>query len=796
MALIVMDRHGLITFANTRVERVFGYRPEELQGQPVEVLVPYASRDRHIEQREAFQAQSGARDMGAGPELRGLHRDGREFAVEVALSPISTDSGPMVVAAVVDISARKTAEAALAESEERFRQLAEHVRDVFWMVEWPSERLLYVNDRFQDTWGWPAADLQARPRLWLDAVHPEDRERIAARFAAEAAAGTFSCEYRIVARDGSVRHVRDRRFPVRNAAGDVYRLAGVAEDVTERKQTEARLQREKERAQIALASIGDAVITTDAEGRVESLNAVAVQTLGWSAARARGRDIGEVARVLHETTREPLENPVHTSLRERRITGFGCPALLVRPDGSELNIDDSAAPIFDGDGELVGSVMVFRDVTSQRQLAREVTWHATHDALTGLVNRREFERRLALMLAHVDGHTRPLAVCYLDLDHFKTVNDSCGHAAGDELLRQIAALIRTRIRDRDTAARLGGDEFGLLLGECPVEHAMRIAEDLRDRLLAFRFAWGDRSFRVGVSIGVIPITSRGSDLATVLGAADGACYAAKQMGGSRVHLPGAGGNPVRQRPLDLNVLALVQGALTGEGFRLYGQPIVPLQPAASRDGHVEVLLRLAVDGRDPLAAGAFLPAAERYHQMCAVDRWVLAAVLARQQVTADTGWRGEWAINLSAQSLGDETFPSFVIGRLGESGVDPHRLCFEFTETAAHTSPEATERFVRTVRERGCRVALDDFGSVLSSFAHLKGLPVDYVKIHGRLLCGMLDEPVDVATIEAIHRIARMLGIRTIAKSVESETVLERLRAMGIDFAQGFELAPPTPLKD
>jgi diguanylate cyclase (GGDEF)-like protein/PAS domain S-box-containing protein len=793
-ALLVTDDAGRIAFANSRVEGVFGYRPAQLIGRSVEDLVPADRRARHAVLRQDMDRGPGhSRDMGTGREVVALHADGHEFPVEIGLSSVETAAGPMVLAAVVDVTARRAAEQALAESEERFRELAEHVRDVFWMIEWPSERVLYVNRAFSTTWGWPREALYQRPGLWLDAVHPDDRDGVLARFAGEAAAGTFDCEYRVVARDGSVRHVRDRRFAVRDDTGEVSRIAGIAEDVTNRRHAEALLRRERERAEIALASIAEGVITTDAAGRVESLNAVAEQMLGCSAAEARGRDIASVVQAVHETTREPLSSPTHAALRDRRASGFSAPALLVRRDGTELHIETSAAPLLDAGRQLMGSIVVLRDVTAQRQVAREVSWHATHDGLTGLVNRREFDRRLDLMLAHLDAQ-RPMALCYVDLDHFKVVNDTCGHAAGDGLLRQLAALIRGRLRDRDTAARLGGDEFALLLGECPAEHAVRIAEDLRNRIVEFSFTWEGRSFRVGASVGVVPLTTKPPDVAAVLAAADAACYAAKQAGGNRVHLLQFTGPAGDRRDERSSVLLRVQRALAGDGFRLYGQPIVPLAGAGVPGGHVEVLLRLATDGGDPLVPNVFMPTAERYRQMRAIDRWVVSTVLAHLEAANGQG-PGLFSINLSGQSITDEGFLAFLTALLRDSEVPPARLCFELTERTAVAHPTAAERVMGTLRDAGCSVALDDFGSSVSSFAHLRGLPVDYVKIEGRLVRSLAEDAIDHATVEAIHRIARMLRIRTVAESVDGEGVLQRLREIGIDYAQGFGLARPAPLQ-
>ena len=533
--------------------------------------------------------------MATGREVVARHRDGREFPVEIALNPVPAADGVRILAAVVDITRRREAEAALAESESRYRELATHIRDVVWTIEWPSRRVVTVNPAFESIWGWPVEALREDPQLWLDAVHPPDREIIEQALADPASSGAFDCEYRVVSRLGGMRTVRHRGYPMIDARGHVYRIASVAEDVTERRRADDLLFREKERAEITLASIGEGVVTVDAAGLVDGLNAAAEGLLGWTLEEACGRPIGEVVRILNEATGEPAETPVQACMRTRKVAAFGFSALLVRRDGSQLNIDDSAAPMIHPSGRLLGAVMVFRDVTSQRKLAREVSWHATHDELTGLVNRREFERRLALMLAHGRDHLRSFTVCYIDLDQFKIVNDTCGHTAGDELLRQFATLMRSRLRERDTLARLGGDEFGILLGECTFDQARRIAGDLRDLIEDFRFSWDDRAFRIGASIGLVPVTG-GGDLAHILSAADTACYMAKERGGSRVEIVDPDGNDRTGRRQDMTLHARMQRALAGDGFSLYAQPIVALQGGApggfacraAPPGHVRV----------------------------------------------------------------------------------------------------------------------------------------------------------------------------------------------------------------
>ena len=341
-------------------------------------------------------------------------------------------------------------------------------------------------------------------------------------------------------------------YPLKAPDGSVQAVGAIVVEITERKRAEEELFKEKERAQITLASIGDGVITVDAAGRVESFNPVAAQLLGWSHSEAQGLSLTEIFPIIDETSRERVEDPVQSCLRLGKFTGFGDPVVLIRRDGKELVIDDAAAPIHDRDGRVVGAVMTFRDVTAQHRLAQQLTYQATHDALTGLVNRQEFERRLGLMLKHAKDQRLRHVLCYLDLDQFKVVNDTCGHGAGDELLRQLSALLKTRMRERDTLARLGGDEFAVLLGECPLDQAVRIANQLRELVQDLRFIWEDRSFSVGVSIGLVPITETTVDLSSLMSAADSACFSAKERGRNRVYVHRPADTDLQQRQEEMH----------------------------------------------------------------------------------------------------------------------------------------------------------------------------------------------------------------------------------------------------
>ncbi|MDW8468012.1 MAG: EAL domain-containing protein [Burkholderiales bacterium] len=578
----------------------------------------------------------------------------------------------------------------------------------------------------------------------------------------------------------------------------------IVEDVTERKRAEERLFSEKERAQATLQAIGDAVIVADAAGWIEFMNPAAERLTGCELMQAAGAHVAAVLNLADEVSGAPLEDPVSQVLA-RGIVVQGTGARLERADGTRLVVDYSAAPIRDRAHEVVGAVVALRDVTSAREMARKVSWQATHDELTGLVNRREFERRVGEAIAEVRETGAAHALLFLDLDQFKVVNDTCGHAAGDELLRQLSRALARQVRQTDTLARLGGDEFGVLLAHCPIEHAGRVAEALRRTVEQFHFHWHDKVFRVGVSIGGVPIADPAQSLAEVLSAADAACYHAKDCGRNRVHLARPGDGEIAERHGQMQWVARIHRALEENRLRLWYQEIRPisaraLAASAGRGDRYELLVRMVDESGAPVPPGAFLPAAERYHLMPAIDRWVVEHALEFLErcygACGASARRLESAsINLSGASVGDPNFLAFLERAIARRRIAPQALCFEITETVAIADLARAERFLAALKAIGCRFSLDDFGSGMSSFAYLKNLPVDYLKIDGEFVKNVHRDPIDCAMVEAIHRVGRVMGIATIAEFVENAEIVERLREIGIDYAQGYGIAPPRPLE-
>jgi len=570
----------------------------------------------------------------------------------------------------------------------------------------------------------------------------------------------------------------------------------VAHDITHRKSLEASLGRGKLQARITLESIGEGVITTDLNGTIDYMNEAAEQLLGGTRSAGLGKRLLDLLTLVDEVDRSSLGDPVAKCLGERKRINLGRRALLLSKQAErEFSTELTASPIRGPDGEIAGCVVIFHDVSEVRGLAREMSYQASHDALTGLVNRAEFERRLGAALDSARGEGVSHVVSYLDLDRFKLVNDSSGHIAGDNLLREISSLLKQRVRDSDTVARVGGDEFAMLLAGCPLDKARQIADDICQAVADHKFAWQDRAFDIGVSIGLVEVGKDSGSAEGVLSAADSACYVAKQQGRGRIHVYSTRDEVLARERGEIQWLQRLQRALKENEFELYVQPIVALAGRTEVGPAAEILLRMRDESGASILPSHFLGSAERYQLMSHIDRWVVQTALTAIAGGAPNLPNGRsCGINLSAQTLGDDDFLEFVVDVLDHTGVDPQKICFEIRESAVVSQLDQAQRFINVLHGIGCRFALDNFGSGIGSFANLKNLSLDYLKIDGVYTHDVENDSVNREMVAAMVKLARTLDFRVVAEQVEDQASFEALRGLGVDFVQGYVVERPRPL--
>lgn len=560
---------------------------------------------------------------------------------------------------------------------------------------------------------------------------------------------------------------------------------------SERRAAKARLVAERERAQVTLSSIADGVVSTDVSGRVDYLNPVAERLTGWRLDDALGRPGSDVVRLFGADGNQPLEDPLAACLSEGRPVSLEDEVTMAGPEGTVFAVNGSVAPIHDREGATTGAVMVVHDVSQERRMASQIEYQAKHDPLTGLINRSELEAKLTHAVHTARFHHREHALCYLEIDQFNLITETCGHAGGDELLRQVGQLLRSRVRGNDVLARLGGDGFAVLLFNCGLQEAEKVAGTLREIAAQFRFVWERMSFEVSISAGVVPVLARSGTVSELLAAADSACYMAKEQGRNRVYLYQPDEIAIAHRHGELQWLHRIYEALEEERFVLYSERIQPLRQGQGMDlppGR-ELLLRMTDENGRLMSPSAFVPGAERYGLMESIDRWAVRAALTRLAQNPDAG-EGFYSLNLSGQALAAEGFCDYVESELRRSGADAARMCFEISETAALANPTVTMAFIHRVRERGCRVALDDFGSGASSFMYLKSLQIDMLKVDAKLIRGMTGNPIDAAMVESLNRIAGLMGLDTVAQGVDTPGTLQRLRTLGMEYAQGSAVQP------
>ena len=713
-----------------------------------------------------------------------------EAGIDQFVSP--SDQGlirlPVLVRTMLERSVvgqrRLQAENELKERKERYQDIFDNTSDLIQCLA-ADGSFLYTNRAWRDTMGY--SEEEVKSLTLMDVLHPDSAICCQDRFERlKAGEELVHISFKFVTRAGKTVHLAgDCGSIIKDGAAISTR--GIFKNISETVKVEEALRISEARYQALYENAPDIYSIISPEGIILSVNRLGARILGYNVDELVGKSAEQViypedlATVIAHIGRQ-FEHPGQSSDIEYR---------KIRKDGSVIWVHQRS--ILDPQAQPPRLLVVCRDVTDRRQLETQLSYQASHDALTDLINRREFENRLQRLLRYTESHPTEHVLCYLDLDQFKIVNDTCGHIAGDELLRQLSSLMTSQVRSRDTLARLGGDEFAILMEHCPVDKAATLAEQVREAIGNFRFQWHERRFSLGASIGLVPLQGITS-LKDAMGLADAACYTAKGKGRNRIHIYHPDDQAVAGEVDGAHWASTISTALETDSFILYAQPI---HTCASSTGgsRYEILLRLRENG-EIVRPGVFMPAAERYNLSPRLDRWVVDHVI---------DWLGEHdeilehtdmcSINLSALSLCDDAFRHYLLERLATAEFPNSKLCFEVTETAAIANLEQATDFIDAVRAAGCHFALDDFGSGLSSYAYLRDLPVDIIKIDGTFVRNIACNDVDRMMVKSICEIVTYMGKQTTAEYVEDAAAFSVLQAIGVDFVQGYHLGRPVALE-
>ncbi len=599
-------------------------------------------------------------------------------------------------------------------------------------------------------------------------------------------------EIKLIHSDDTIKYFKASAFQDENDE-TVYSL--ILQDVTETSVTENKLEQEQQRNRITLKLLKDGVIATDMECKVESMNPVAEGLTGWPSYEAKEKHVDSVLKLIDANTRERITNLSKESLDSGKAVESRGNLILLDRFNNEHPIELSITPSSSLNIETGGLVLIFKDSSETNRLTQEISHQASHDSLTGLLNRQEFELRLEGAISSAATHDVQHVLCYLDLNQFKIINAQAGHTAGDIVLKQAADHMKQHMRSIDIFARLGGDEFALLLVNTTTEQAKTLAQNLINTIRNSTFKWRDQHFEIGISVGLIAIDKHSQDPAHMLTRAELACFTAKDHGRNKLHIHKKEDDELTRRHTEMMRAAGVTGALQEDRFRIYCQPIVALSPKHNESLHYELLIRLTDPQGDLIMPASFIPAAERYGLMTSLDRWMISTAFNRYNDTFGEHSGVQIAINLSGNSLNDDSLLDFIKSEITRTAIEPTNVCFEITETAAISNLDQVSQLILELKRIGCRFALDDFGSGLSSFTYLKNLPVDYLKIDGSFVHDMIDDSIDHAMVEAINQVGHIMGIGTIAECAESEEVVNMLRQLGVDYAQGYAMGAPVPIE-
>ncbi len=787
---MLLDNQDCILEANPAFLDLFGYTLDEVLGVPINDLIVDPAF--HAEASELSRRALGS-EVVFHEALR-CRKNGDLISVEIFGTPLMLDDRQVGIYAIYrDVTARRQAEDLLEQSEAKHRTIVECMTDGYFEIDLAGN-LLFSNRALAETFDIEPDRLESLNfRSHFDS---ETSEHLYRRFNGIYREREGDHDSRVTwqftTADGATRHLEASVALITVDGGEPVGFRGVVRDITDRVEALKALRRSEELFRLVTEHTGQLVYDYDlASGHIDWSGATA-SVLGMCRTEAATFNIDRWAERLHPDDRArclELLTATGKSGKPYRIE------YRIRRLGNDyVHVEDRGAWLLDGNGQAVRLIGTLTDITQRKRQEEAIAYQATHDALTGLANRFKFEKTVNELSQDATRSGRSHTFLYMDLDQFKVVNDTCGHNAGDELLRQVSDHIGGLVRRDDLLARLGGDEFGLLLVDCGTQAGERIAEKIIESINAFHFDWDEHRFSIGISIGLVALDGS-LDFVDLLKAADQACYVAKDQGRNRHHVYHEEDLLLRQRSAELNAVADVHAAIAENRFELHVQRIIDLHDNDALPGH-EILLRMRNRMGRLVPPGEFILGAERYNRMIDIDRWVVDHALAqvgrlsREGQAPPDHW---YSINLSGATVDDCGFGEFVCSLLDRHHVDPAQVCFEITESAAITHHRNALRFIQSVRAMGCRVMLDDFGSGLSSFAYLKTLPVDFIKLDGSLIHDIACSEFSQAVVRAIHDVARALEIPLIAEHVETRDELAHLRKIGVEYAQGFLLHRPEP---
>lgn len=803
LGVFFVDLEGGCTYTNERMQTIFGITEAEALGTGWQNSIDLEDSDHVLSQ--------WSRSINVNAKFEATFRirtkSGVERRVRCITAPAIAQDGAARshVGSIEDVTEKLRSEAQLNTERLRLGSILEATAVGTWEWDYVSDKIR-VNDQWAGILGLSGeGGADCTLAEFRSFINPEDLERSIALLAEHINGGTkaYECELRLRHHDGHWVWVLDRGKIMSWQDGQPKLLFGTYHDITDRKAQQHTLERSErflERTGIA-AGVGGWELD------------VRTQTLVWSdqTCRIHGFEPGHkpdlneainsyapearpIIQAAVQEAMEPVESPVMTCLKVGQPVGLAAGTVLISRSGTEFGIEDSAAPILNDAGVILGVVLVFHDVTEARRQSGEMTYRATHDQMTGALNRSEFEGRLTAILADKDRRRGQYALLFIDLDQFKLVNDDCGHSVGDDVLKQVTKIFGKSVRSNDTVARIGGDEFAIILENCEPAQAVLVAQKICSHMDFFRFAHDGKSFRIGTSIGLVSIDQQWDDAQTLIRAADAACIAAKDEGRNRVHVWDQADGSMILRQGEMRWASRLEEALDSGRFVLFAQRIEPAKPRKS-GLFLEVLIRLVEPSGALTMPGVFLPAAERFNLMVRIDKWVLDTVFNVLDSMSDLSTVDMVGINISGKSLGDRSFHRYVIEKLIHSGpAISKKLCFEISETAAATNMADVTLFIEQVHRLGVKIALDDFGSGVASFGYLKLLAADYLKIDGQFITNLETDPLCAAAVRCFVDVANVLGIPTIAEFVSSPSLRMLVGQFGVDYNQGYAISQPEPL--